>query len=69
MKTLILFCFVALPVILYSQQGVAINNNGSPASASAMLDVQSTNKGMLIPRMTSSLRTSISYTGKWFAGF
>ncbi len=40
-------------------QTVAINTDGSAANASAMLDVKSTTKGMLIPRMTSAERTSI----------
>ena len=34
-------------------QSFAINTDGSTASASALLDVKSTVKGMLIPRMTS----------------
>jgi len=33
-------------------QGVAINTSGNPADASAMLDVQSTSGGMLIPRLS-----------------
>jgi len=43
----------------YAQQGVAINNNGSQANNSAMLDVSSTSKGILIPRMSTAQRTSI----------
>ncbi|MCF8233736.1 MAG: tail fiber domain-containing protein [Bacteroidales bacterium] len=41
-------------------QGVAINESGNSANASAMLDVSSTNKGLLIPRMDSVQRASIS---------
>jgi len=41
-------------------QGVAINNDGSTANISAMLDVKSTDKGMLIPRMSSAQRIAIS---------
>ena len=33
-------------------QSVAINMDGSSANASAILDVKSTSKGMLVPRMT-----------------
>lgn len=40
-------------------QGVAINEDGSVADTSAMLDVKSTTKGLLIPRMTSAERTAI----------
>jgi len=33
-------------------QGVAVNTDGSNADASAMLDVSSSNKGMLVPRVS-----------------
>ncbi len=33
---------------------VAINQDGSSADASAMLDVKSTSKGILLPRMTQT---------------
>ena len=49
-----------LSLFSYAQQGVAINNNGNPANNSAMLDVSSTAKGILIPRMTTSQRNSIT---------
>ena len=41
-------------------QGVAINEDDSDPDASAILDVKSTEKGMLVPRMTSGQRTSIA---------
>lgn len=44
--------------LVYSQ-GVAINTDGSNADASSMLDIKSTNSGMLIPRMTQAQRNSI----------
>jgi hypothetical protein len=40
-------------------QSLAINTDGSTANASAMLDVKSTDKGILIPRMTTVQRTGI----------
>jgi hypothetical protein len=40
-------------------QGVAINNDNSAPDASAMLDVKSTTKGMLAPRMTQAQRNAI----------
>jgi hypothetical protein len=40
-------------------QGAAINNTGSSADPSAILDVSSTNAGMLIPRMTKTQRNLI----------
>jgi hypothetical protein len=42
-----------------TQAQVAINSNGANPDNSAMLDVTSTNKGMLIPRMTTAQRVSI----------
>ncbi len=41
-------------------QGVAVNTTGAVADASAMLDVASTTRGMLAPRMTSTQRSAIS---------
>src|SRR6056297_1479220 len=40
-------------------QGVAIGETNSPPDPSAMLDVQSVNSGMLIPRMSAGQRTAI----------
>lgn len=40
-------------------QGVAINENNSTPDASAILDVQSTTKGLLIPSMTTFQRNAI----------
>ena len=40
-------------------QNVAVNNNGANAHPSAMLDVTSTTKGFLSPRMTSAQRLAI----------
>ena len=41
-------------------QGVAVNTTGAAADVSAMLDVNSGNKGVLVPRMDSMHRTGIS---------
>jgi uncharacterized protein (TIGR02145 family) len=41
-------------------QGVSINTSGLTADASAMLDISSTSKGLLIPRMTLSQRDNIN---------
>src|SRR5436190_16560107 len=40
-------------------QSVAINTDGTTAHASAILDVKSTTKGILAPRMTTVQRTAI----------
>ncbi len=39
---------------------VGINNTGNPPDDSAMLDIQSTNSGLLIPRMTGAQRDAIN---------
>lgn len=41
-------------------QGMAINSTGNAAAGSAILDVSSTNKGVLIPRMSQAERNIIS---------
>lgn len=51
---------LSLVVFNFSYSQVAINTTGNNANNSAMLDVESTTKGMLIPRMTTAQRTAIS---------
>lgn len=41
-------------------QSVSINNNAAVADTSAILDVSSTAKGLLIPRMTAAQKTTIA---------
>ncbi len=43
-----------------AQQNVSINSTGALPHASAQLDISSNNKGLLIPRMSSMQRVSIS---------
>ena len=45
---------------LVNAQGVGINPSGSSPNSSAGLDVDFTNKGLLIPRMTIAQRDAIS---------
>ncbi len=60
MKQLLLICLLAITGLkIYAQQGVSINNTGAQAHSSSMLDVSSTEKGILIPRMSSAQRTAI----------
>lgn len=40
-------------------QGVAISTNGDSADPSAILDIESTNSGLLLPRMTTAQRDLI----------
>ena len=56
-----LFILLAIFTTLASMaQSLGINADGSAANASAMLDVSSTNKGFLPPRMTSAQRLDIA---------
>ncbi|MBK9338894.1 MAG: hypothetical protein IPM98_21110 [Lewinellaceae bacterium] len=56
------FCFLAL--FIYSggllAQAVSINTDTSNPDPSAILDVKSTDKGMLVPRMSTGQRTAIA---------
>jgi trimeric autotransporter adhesin len=59
------FCLTAILFFLFfsstnSFSQVAINSNGAMPNSSAMLDIQSTTKGLLIPTMTLTQRNSIS---------
>jgi hypothetical protein len=63
--TLLLFATaLLLGIQSYAQTGVAINTTGNEPDTSAMLDVSSTEKGMLIPRMTEAQRTAIAIPAK-----
>lgn len=56
---------VAIFTTLFSfSQSVSINNNGSPAAPSAILDVSSSIKGLLIPRMNTVNILSLSNPDK-----
>ncbi len=54
----LLLCFIGFSYTVFSQ-GVAINNNGASPDASALLDVNGTNAGMLIPRLTLIQRNAL----------
>lgn len=59
--TLLLFATALLVSIhIYSQTGVSINTTGTEPDGSAMLDVSSTEKGILIPRMSEPQRIAIA---------
>ncbi|MFZ1452794.1 MAG: hypothetical protein WAT20_08825 [Ferruginibacter sp.] len=62
MKQICLFLLVCLCFITTktSAQSLAINTDGSTANNSALLDVKSTAKGMLIPRMSRAERNAIA---------
>ena len=51
-RTILLFIILTGSRFLFSQ--VAVNTDGNPTHSSAILDVQSTSKGFLLPRMSYS---------------
>ena len=61
MKKLFLPClFALLPLFLFSQAAVGINEDGSSPNLKSILDVKSTTKGFLAPRMNSADRILIA---------
>ncbi len=56
--TILIVIVISLSYVTNAQ--VAINNDGSTADNSAMLDVKSNSKGFLPPRMTAAERNAIS---------
>lgn len=60
MRKLSLVVILAWVAILLDAQSVAINTTGTIPHASAMLDISGTDKGVLVPRMTSAQRTAIA---------
>ncbi len=55
-----IFLLAFLSTCLLNAQSVAINTDGTTAHGSALLDIKSTTKGMLAPRMNSAQRTAIA---------
>lgn len=63
MKHILTLIFVIQLVTNSYSQSVSINTDGSTAHSSAILDIKSTNKGILIPRMTQAQRIAIASPG------
>ena len=59
-KSILLLVAIAILASYSLTAQMAVTTDGSSADASAMLDVQSTSKGLLPPRMTRSQRNNIS---------
>lgn len=57
-KFIIIFLLFCTPIVF--AQNVSINETGATANSSAMLDVSSSTKGILIPRLTTEARNAIS---------
>lgn len=59
-RYLSLLCLLLLSRVATLQAQVAINTDASSPDASAMLDIKSTTKGLLAPRVTSAQRTAFA---------
>lgn len=63
-RVLVTWLLASLPVLMSAPgafaQNMSINNNGAAPDSSAMLDVSSTSKGVLFPRMTQTQRNAIA---------
>ena len=64
MKTIKFYCIVSASLLFFSfhayAQSLSINTSGAVANSSAMLDVSSITKGLLIPRMAKTQRNTIA---------
>ncbi len=60
----VLLCVMLMEGYSANAQSFAINTNGIAAHSSAILDIASINKGLLIPRLTTAQRTAITSPGK-----
>ncbi|MCY7292719.1 MAG: hypothetical protein LH615_11130, partial [Ferruginibacter sp.] len=60
MKFIGLILFSLLFTTSIQAQSFAINTDGSTANSSALLDVKSTSKGILIPRLSKTDKNSIA---------
>ncbi len=58
-KTLITLSLFTSLGALAQNGGIAINNTGVNPNANAMLDIQSEDKGILIPRLTTVARNTL----------
>lgn len=55
----LILCLVSTLTLSLAAQNVGINDNNATPDANAILDVQSTTKGALFPRMTTAQRTTL----------
>lgn len=63
MKKTLLFTLIILLAVTGNGQNIAINENGAEPDTSAMLDISSTTKGLLVPRMTKTEKNAIPLPG------
>ncbi len=62
---IIVSIFLGYLFSLSAQEGVSINKDGTTSDASAILDLQSTNQGFLMPRLTEVQKNAISNPADW----
>src|SRR6187549_15646 len=60
LRLVIAVCFAITLHQTAESQSLSINTTGNPANASSILDVESTLKGMLIPRMNKTQKNAIA---------
>ena len=60
MKKIIIILLIASCISYFTNAHVAVTSDGSSADGSAMLEVKSTEKGFLPPRMTEDQRDAIN---------
>jgi hypothetical protein len=59
MKKLFVVNFLLIILVMHSNAQVSVNKTGAAPDGSAMLDITSDNKGVLVPRMTAAQRQAI----------
>jgi hypothetical protein len=59
LKGIAVFCSAMFTTTGFAQS-VSINNNGITADSTAILDISSTTKGLLVPRMNASQKNTIA---------
>ena len=57
---LFIMIFFTLNMEVFAQQGLSIDQDGTDPHPSAILDVKSTDKGVLFPRLTQSQRNAVN---------
>src|SRR6187200_3129694 len=60
LRVILITVMIGFTVFADAQQGVAINTDGTNADNSALLDIKSNAKGLLIPRLTASQKNAIA---------
>ena len=60
MLKLVILLLVSVLTSLANAQSIGINEDGRTSDPSAVLDIHSQNKGMLLPRLTTGQRDAIT---------